>query len=147
MLIAKPENGTFVVADFRSLFPETSFPNHGPDAEWLAQNNCYLVGVYKPHDPRTHKLAACQPYLEGNLVFTIQVEPKTAEELEFDRQNEANNVRMNRSKRLAQTDWVVLRALEKNEPVPAAWGAYRQALRDVPLQSGFPFDVQWPDEP
>jgi len=31
--------------------------------------------------------------------------------------------------------------------VPDAWKTYRQALRDVPTQSGFPTDVTWPVEP
>ena len=28
-----------------------------------------------------------------------------------------------------------------------AWSTYRQALRDIPAQSGFPFDVVFPDKP
>lgn len=28
-----------------------------------------------------------------------------------------------------------------------AWGVYRQALRDLPEQDGFPFDVRWPERP
>lgn len=31
--------------------------------------------------------------------------------------------------------------------VPDAWRTYRQALRDVPAQSGFPTNVTWPSEP
>jgi hypothetical protein len=31
--------------------------------------------------------------------------------------------------------------------VPDAWRTYRQALRDVPSQSGFPTNVTWPVEP
>jgi hypothetical protein len=29
----------------------------------------------------------------------------------------------------------------------AAWGVYRQALLDVPQQTGFPNDVVWPVAP
>jgi hypothetical protein len=29
----------------------------------------------------------------------------------------------------------------------AAWAAYRQGLRDVPQQSGFPFSIDWPEWP
>jgi hypothetical protein len=29
----------------------------------------------------------------------------------------------------------------------ADWMAFRQALRDIPLQSGFPTNIQWPSEP
>ena len=28
-----------------------------------------------------------------------------------------------------------------------AWSAYRKALRDIPEQAGFPFNVQFPDKP
>tara|TARA_R110000868_G_scaffold310254_2_gene571507 strand:+ start:258 stop:476 length:219 start_codon:yes stop_codon:yes gene_type:complete len=31
--------------------------------------------------------------------------------------------------------------------VPDDWRTYRQALRDVPTQAGFPTDVTWPTEP
>ena len=31
--------------------------------------------------------------------------------------------------------------------VPEDWRTYRQALRDVPAQSGFPTSVTWPTEP
>tara|TARA_B100000497_G_C7297917_1_gene202971 strand:+ start:99 stop:311 length:213 start_codon:yes stop_codon:yes gene_type:complete len=31
--------------------------------------------------------------------------------------------------------------------VPDAWRIYRQALRDVPAQSGFPTNITWPREP
>lgn len=27
------------------------------------------------------------------------------------------------------------------------WAVYRQALRDLPQQEGFPFDVSWPEKP
>ena len=31
--------------------------------------------------------------------------------------------------------------------VPDAWRTYRQLLRDVPAQSGFPTNITWPSEP
>jgi hypothetical protein len=41
-------------------------------------------------------------------------------------------LRAERDRRLAESDWVVARAYEQGEPVPEAWAAYRQALRDLP---------------
>jgi len=59
--------------------------------------------------------------------------------------------RAERNRRLAETDWVVARAYERGEPVPEAWAAYRQALRDLPAQltdeqvlSG---EIPWPEPP
>ncbi len=59
----------------------------------------------------------------------------------------ARDVRAERDRRLAACDWVVARATERGEPVPAAWVAYREALRDVPAQPGFPTSVTWPAIP
>jgi len=56
-------------------------------------------------------------------------------------------VREQRSQKLKETDWVVVKHLERNENIPGAWEVYRQALRDVPTQQGFPWNVTWPEEP
>lgn len=60
---------------------------------------------------------------------------------------QARNARIERDKRLAACDWVTLRAADSGTPVPAAWIAYRDALRAVPEQAGFPGDIQWPTPP
>ncbi len=53
-------------------------------------------------------------------------------------------VRATRNALLLQSDWTQL----ADAPVDtAAWAAYRQALRDIPTQSGFPLDVVWPVAP
>lgn len=59
----------------------------------------------------------------------------------------AVQVRADRSMRLAKCDWVALRALETAKPMEPAWFAYRQLLRDVPAQPGFPNDIAWPVSP
>ena len=58
--------------------------------------------------------------------------------------DQAKLVRDDRNKRLTETDWTQV----ADAPVDkAAWATYRQALRDVPSQAGFPWDVQWPTQP
>lgn len=81
MEIAKIEDGTITVGHYRSLFPNTSFSTNGPDADWLVQNNCLGVTVFKPHNRQTQKLVSCDPYIEDNQVFTVRVEDKTEEEM------------------------------------------------------------------
>jgi hypothetical protein len=57
---------------------------------------------------------------------------------------QAKAVRDDRTRRLSATDWTQL----ADAPVDkTAWATYRQALRDVPAQAGFPWNVQWPDTP
>jgi hypothetical protein len=59
----------------------------------------------------------------------------------------AHDLRAERDRRLAQCDWVVVRATESGQAVPSAWATYRQALRDVSLQPDFPLHIQWPANP
>lgn len=59
----------------------------------------------------------------------------------------AQAARDERDRCLAACDWVVSRATELGQPIPAAWQAYRSALRDVPTQAGFPLAVDWPVAP
>jgi hypothetical protein len=59
----------------------------------------------------------------------------------------AAEVRAERSIKLAQTDWIVIKYLELNANIPGVWEVYRQALRDVPTQSGFPNTIVWPTQP
>ena len=60
-------------------------------------------------------------------------------------------LRAERDRRLAETDWIVARAYERGEPVPGAWAAYRQALRDLPAQltdeQVLAGDILWPEPP
>lgn len=50
-----------------------------------------------------------------------------------------------RSNLLQQSDWTQLPDVP--EATKLAWQPYRQALRDIPTQSGYPFDVVWPTPP
>lgn len=56
----------------------------------------------------------------------------------------AEEIRSRRNLRLAECDWTQV----ADAPVDqVAWASYRQALRDIPEQAGFPHDVAWPAKP
>ena len=57
------------------------------------------------------------------------------------------NVRAERDSLIAKTDWVVIRAKELGQTVPADIFAYRGDLRQVPDQEGFPHTIVWPTAP
>lgn len=59
----------------------------------------------------------------------------------------AAQVRSERDKKLAESDWMVIKAYETNTNIPAVWEIYRQALRDITAQPGFPNEVTWPTKP
>lgn len=56
-------------------------------------------------------------------------------------------LRADRDKRIAASDWVILRNLETSDPVPQAWLDYRQALRDLPENTDDPASPIWPEAP
>jgi hypothetical protein len=53
-------------------------------------------------------------------------------------------IQRQRSKLLTDSDWVVTKAIDQGTQVPEAWQTYRQQLRDITQQSGYPFTVTWP---
>lgn len=63
-------------------------------------------------------------------------------------QEEAKAVRAKRNQLLAESDKEVLPdRLNKNSALFKAWSDYREALREIPEQEGFPFDVIFPEKP
>ena len=56
----------------------------------------------------------------------------------------AAEVRAERDRLISACDWTVLDDAKTDKQ---AWATYRQALRDVPEQPGFPYDVSWPAMP
>lgn len=76
------------------------------------------------------------------------VKTLTAEEHEHERFKEndtkASQMRQQRDYLLSRSDWTQV----ADAPVDkAAWATYRQALRDVPSQAGFPWTINWPTQP
>jgi len=57
---------------------------------------------------------------------------------------QAASVRAARNSKLAACDWT---QLVDSSADKTSWATYRQALRDIPSQDGFPWNVIWPVEP
>ena len=74
---------------------------------------------------------------DGETLTPPPVTKKTADKLQ-------EQVREQRNSLLTASDWtqVVDSTVDK-----AAWATYRQSLRDIPTQNGFPFTVKWPAKP
>ena len=56
----------------------------------------------------------------------------------------ASDVRNQRDRLLSDTDWM---ALSDSPTITTDWATYRQALRDITGQAGFPDAVAWPTKP
>lgn len=105
-----------------------------------------------PHDEEMRELIRRFAQEEGyrekrgeDLSWSVE---KIPEKTEDEKREEAEkSVRAKRDSLISETDYL----LASDYPISAedleAVKVYRQALRDVPQQEGFPFDVVWPDLP
>lgn len=105
-----------------------------------------------PHDEEMRELIRRFAQEEGyrekrgeDLSWSVE---KIPEKTEAEKREEAEkSVRVKRDSLISETDYL----LASDYPISAedleAVKVYRQALRDVPQQAGFPFDVVWPDLP
>lgn len=59
----------------------------------------------------------------------------------------AENVRSERDRRLAETDYYMMPDYPSDPNNIEEMKAYRQSLRDIPKQEGFPSKFTWPDAP
>lgn len=151
-------------AEFRQLHPSTSFPQQiseatlndfgadvvfeGPqasggtvyqysqaagveqlDGKWYTK---YILGPVFTDTPATDTTPA-----------QTAAEQETAYKASKDKE-QAKSVRQTRNDKLKECDWTQIADSTADK---AAWATYRQALRDVTTQAGFPWTITWPDAP
>ena len=135
---------------FRAAHTNVSFPS--------ALNNNLLAsyGVYpvvpkeKPAFDPILEYAYPQDvpaYVDGVWVLDWNVGQKDAGWLASELEQKKTEVRNIRDELLLKSDWITIRSIDTNSPVSPEWTEYRQSLRDVTSQSGFPWNVVWPTLP
>lgn len=152
MLIARI-NGTEIiqVADYKEIFPDTSFPVQGPTLEFLKSNSCLPVTMWKPHDQNTQRLERCDAYVEGEEVFVVNVVQLTEEELfRLSEQRKYQN-KTEAERLLSETDWVENPSVSDTNRTPHLTNFeevmnYRMALRAIAINPPEYVD-QWPVKP
>lgn len=149
MKIAKMNGDTIVeVGSHRTLFPNTNFYSAEPNDAWLLNNSCVKVVTFLSFDNATHKSESVEPYLSDGEVYIRRVVELTTDEKATKTaaaiaETKLRN-RAERDKRLADCDWVVIKALEAGTSVASDWVTYRTALRDITSHSNWP-DLEYPD--
>jgi len=73
--------------------------------------------------------------------------PYTAEEKAEIQNQKAAAIRRERNAKLAECDWTQLNDTPLDNTAKVAWTTYRQSLRDITAQAGFPNSVIWPVKP
>ena len=132
--------------EVRGMYPNTSFPSQWTPA---LVEELGLDPVFESPTPTTTRYQVAfkdgvEQDAQGRWLWKWSIsemddDAKAAKDAE-----QAKNIRSDRDKRLSDTDWTQV----ADAPVDkAVWATYRQALRDVPAQAGFPYDITWPEKP
>jgi hypothetical protein len=141
------EKYPYSIGALRKDNPQTSFPKT-PSDELLAKWNVYFVqSAERPTVDYTKNVAEGTPVNQDGWKQVWVVTDATAEETSQRTEDQASNARSERDQKLVESDWVVIKSMETSVPELDAWKAYRQALRNVPQQSGFPWVIEWPVSP
>ena len=78
------------------------------------------------------------PRTDADIAEAQRTETKTAEQ-------KAQSLRDKRNSLLRKSDWT--QGADVPTSTKSKWTDYRQNLRDLPAQSGFPDSVTWPTQP
>jgi hypothetical protein len=126
--------------------PTVSFPAIVPEST-LVKYGVYLVSYQNnpTYNFKTQKVIASDiPVLIDNKwTITRSVIDLTDEEIEENTIKQSEIVREQRNILLIETDYHALSDNTMSDEITV----YRQALRDITSQTGFPYSVEWPIKP
>jgi hypothetical protein len=128
--------------------PETSFPAEFTE-ELLQSYNVYEVqNTPAPQVPYTQAVHELDPIKVDNVwKQQWEVYDLTQQEIDAKTDEQAQSVRQQRDNMLSATDWRVIKSIETQTPENPEWMQYREDLRNIPQQAGFPWNVVWPTQP
>jgi hypothetical protein len=113
--------------------------NCNVDFDDLSEATVPFSAVASGDYPHTHEIfARCIAGDFGSIAEYVPPPAPTTDQL-------AAAARLKRNALLAETDWT--QATDVPQATKDLWASYRQALRDVPEQSGFPTEIVWPVKP
>jgi len=142
-MYAKTVNGLsvqypYTIAQFRRDNPDTSFPEEISDTVLGTYGVYPVIELEAPsYDSKVQDIVPGTPVLNGDeWQVNYSISNKSEDEAE-------SNVIVYRDCILAETDHLTL----PENKLSAEMSTYRQALKDIPSQEEFPFNVTWPTKP
>jgi hypothetical protein len=153
--------------EFRTLFPNTSLPQQltetiindlgadvvfeGPQATGGTRYQfSHSSGVEQIDGKWYTKYVLGPVFTDISATETTPAQTAAEQEAAYIAQIDANQsagIRQDRDARLASSDWTQVDDSPISNVVKSQWATYRQALRDIPVQTGFPWEVIWPTTP
>ena len=145
----QPVGNAVVQENLQYLFPEFNF-NRVLTPELVLPLG---YGIYEftqiPEPPKYKKILEGTPNLNENGIYYqnwLIVDMNDSERLVAD-EIQARKVRGDRDVRLRMSDWTQLPDSPLSEEQRQEYVVYRQLLREITAQPGFPWDIIWPSAP
>jgi hypothetical protein len=146
----KPTGFPLLEDNFKQIFSNVVFP------KILSPHDVepYGYGMYEfTQQPtltnRYDKLVEGEPIRDEQGYWRQQwlvVEQTAEEKIETDKRKRIE-IKIKRNQQLTFTDWTRLDDVSLTVEQRAAWAVYRQQLRDITDQAGFPWEITWPKPP
>lgn len=135
--------------NLQQLFPDHIFPKiYTPkDIRPLG------FGIYEwtqiPQAEYPNKVVEVTPTLGDNGIYyqTWTIQEMSQTEKQSATEKKTIEVRAERNYKLMFSDWTQLADAPLSQEQKQAWNIYRQALRDITSQAGFPWNISWPTQP
>ena len=136
-------------SELRKRFPSTSFPKNINDADLTSFGYVSVVNTVPPSfNSETEQLTETTPTLVNGVwvqqwLKTDLTNEEQAAIAAAAQEQKVVNARSLRNSKLLETDYLAL----SDATLTDEMRTYRQALRDVPAQAGFPDNITWPTKP
>jgi len=160
MLYAEIKNGNVVIFpyDYDILCKENPYTNFTQQDLPILYNGTVanlngneLVSVIEEAMPTYNKqtqsvsLNSNPTLVNGVWTLSWIVSDLTQDQQNAVTQSKATSVRQQRDAKLSACDWT--QTVDSPLTNKSAWATYRQALRDLPKETGFPWTMTWPTDP
>ena len=149
-MIAQISNGSVVKypVNLQDEFPHISFP---ANLSAIVLPSGYVFVQDAPIPSYNNLLSKCTEVLptqvNGVWTRTFQITDLSPDQQAINQSLSAAQARTLRNNLLRSCDWTQIADSPLSVTDKAAWATYRQALRDVPDQIGFPSSISWPTAP
>lgn len=148
-MFAKVNNGQLVKYPYtlgmlRKENPNVSFPKNISDQILDQFNVVRVISTPRPEFDHTKDFSVTAEHVVGGWKEKWVATDLSAEAIANRTSLQETLIREQRDQLLSDSDWTQVADVPVNK---TEWATYRQALRDVPSQDGFPWSVNWPTKP
>jgi hypothetical protein len=150
-MFAKIENNNvmeFPIYNIREKVKNVSLPEDLTNPNNLPEGYVHVYeSTFPEYDVQNEKVVlADKPIFKNNTwILEYIILPLIEQEKEEFIKQKSEDIRLMRNQLLSKCDWTQTK--DVSDYISSNWIQYRQDLRDITAQPGFPLDVIWPIEP